>query len=296
MERTTRQVSDQAASTAARGAQAPELLPVSGRMPVGLYILELWENRHFISTQAFARASTRYEGMLLGNLWMVLSPMLDAAGFFLIFSVLLKVDRGIPNFPAFLVVGIYLFTYSSRSVTAASGIIRSNKALVRAFSFPRMALVLSAILREAVMLIPTVFVMFAFVLIIRPPSLPTKFWLLVPVVVIVQTMFNLGLALIIARASDKLPDLQHLISFVTRFWMYLSGVMFSIDRFVDNPIAYQAIQLNPTYQVIDMARDLILYNTQPAIESWLILANWAFATLIIGFFYFWAGEVTYGKE
>ena len=51
-----------------------------------------------------------------------------------------------------------------------------------------------------------------------------------------------------------------------------------------------------SYQVIDMARDLILYNTQPAIESWLILANWAFATLIIGFFYFWAGEVTYGKE
>lgn len=295
-ERITHQVSKQNRTTSLRRAGSPELLPVSGRLPLGLYILELWEARHFIRTQAFARASTRYDGTLLGNMWLVFSPMLDAAGYFVVFALILKVDRGIPNFPAFLAIGIFLFSYTSRSVSSSAGVIRSNKTLVRAFSFPRMALILANVLRDAVILIPTMVVLFGVVLVIPPPARPTKLWLLVPVVIVLQTIFNIGVSLTVARATNHVPDLAQIIRVLTRFWMFLSGVMFSINRFVDNPAAYRAMQLNPAFQVLDMSRDLILYETEPAIESWLILSTWAFAMLVIGFIYFWRGEVTYGKD
>lgn len=284
-------------SVPSRGVEPPPpLYRVSGRAPVGLYIHQLWRARHFIRTQAFARAVTRHEGMLLGNLWLVFAPLLDALGYYLLFAVILKIDRGIPNFPAFLATGIFLFSYTSRCVSSSAGLIRGNRGLIRAFNFPRMTLPIAAIVREAMNMVPTLLVLAIFVVVIPPHAKPTLLWVMLPVVLTLQTIMNLGLALVIARVTHWFPDVKHLIGFVTRFWMYFSGVMFSLQRFVDQPTILAVMQANPAYMVLDMSRQLLLYDTQPDVTEWGKLAAWAFGLLTIGFFYFWAGETTYGRE
>ena len=47
------------------------------------------------------------------------------------------------NFAAYLLVGIMMFTYSTRAIVAGARSMASGRALIRGFSFPRAALPLS---------------------------------------------------------------------------------------------------------------------------------------------------------
>lgn len=124
----------------ARSVEPCELHEVGGRPPFREYLRQLGERRHFIMMQAWSSATHQHRGMLLGNLWMILSPILDGLMYFLIFGVVLQVSRGIENFPAFLVVGVLMFSFSARCLTSAAGSVHAGRSLVQAFSFPRASL------------------------------------------------------------------------------------------------------------------------------------------------------------
>lgn len=68
---------------------------------------------------------------------MVLNPILDGAAYFLVFGLLLGTGRGVPNFLGYLIIGVFLFRYTSSAITAGSRSISTNLSIVRAFRFPR---------------------------------------------------------------------------------------------------------------------------------------------------------------
>ena len=86
------------------------------------------------------------------------------------------------------------------------------------------------------------------------------------------------------------------IGFSSRLWMYGSGVMYSIDRWVTHPQLLAAMELNPAFCVLEISRDLLLYGTVPDIKLWLTLTAWAVVTPVLGFLYFWQGEEDYARE
>src|ERR1700729_781015 len=71
------------------------------RPPLRQYAAELWQRRHFISGFATARNVAMYTEARLGQLWQVLTPLLNAGVYYLIFGLLLRTSRGGPKFPAF---------------------------------------------------------------------------------------------------------------------------------------------------------------------------------------------------
>jgi teichoic acid transport system permease protein len=91
------------------------------------------------------------------------------------------------------------------------------------------------------------------------------------------------------------PDLNQLISFAMRLWLYGSAVFFSYDQFIDHPTALALMEANPMFMVLSMARDCLLYGVTPALASWLGLSAWAFGTLVVGFLFFYRGEESYGR-
>ena len=56
----------------------------------------------------------------------------------------------------------------------------------------------------------------------------TWYWLLAIPVLLLQTIFNVGVGLFVARLGSQVNDFSQLLPFLLRTWMYLSGVMFSI--------------------------------------------------------------------
>src|SRR5438034_2925845 len=113
------------------------LRPSAARPGVFVYARQLWDRRHFILGFATARNVAMYTEARLGQLWQVLTPLLNAAVYYLIFGVLLGINRGVPGYIPFLVTGIFVFNFTQRSCMTSSVVMRQNLPLIRALPFPR---------------------------------------------------------------------------------------------------------------------------------------------------------------
>lgn len=271
------------------------LSPVSGRPPFREYLTQLMERRHFIAMQAWSQSTHQHRGTLLGNLWLIIAPMLDALVYFLIFGVILKVSRGMDNFFGYLIIGVFMFTYTTRCVNAAATCVYSNRGMVKAFTFPRASLPIAVVLRETFGTLPVGITMLVMLATVPPHALPTPHWLLVPLVFLLHTMFNLGVAFVVGRIGANLPDMRQLIPYIVRLWFYGSAVMFTIDRFEAIPWMATLVRSNPMYVLLDMYRTLLLDGIMPDAAAWGTAALWSLGFCVLGALFFWRGEVSYGK-
>lgn len=273
------------------------LRPIGQRPGLGNYVSALWSRRYFIWEDSRARAFSGNRDTLLGNAWLVGRPILDGLTYYLIFGVLLGTARGIENFIGFLLIGIFMFSFTGRALTGGAGVMMgSGKNLVRAFSFPRASIPLALVIRDAISMLPVIATMLVMIMVIPPHAHVTWRWLLFPVVFLLQVLFNTGLVFYAARITSAIPDLRLLLGFISRFWLYGSGVMFSLERFVTHPTILEIVQLNPAYCVLELSRELLLYGTTPSLRLWLVLGLWAIVTPVLGFLYFWQAEEEYGRE
>lgn len=276
-------------------ADTGHLAPVSGRPPFREYLTQLLERRHFITLQAWSQSTTQHRGMLLGNAWLILGPALDGLTYFLIFGLILQITRGMENYFGFLVIGVFMFTYTTRCITGSVGVISANRGLIRAFTFPRASLPLASLLREAISMAPVLLTLAILLVAVPPHAQVSSYWLLVPFIFALQTTFNLGLSFIVARLGHAFPDLRHLISYGTRLWMYASAVMFGIERWESIDFLAPYMRSNPMYIFLDSYRTLLLEGAMPSASAWTALTAWSLCTFVFGVVFFWAREVDYGR-
>jgi teichoic acid transport system permease protein len=160
----------------------------------------------------------------------------------------------------------------------------------------------------------------------------TWYWLLALPALALQTVFNMGMALFLARLGSGADDFGQLMPFLVRTWMYTSGVMFSIQTISTlkkHPTLTYILQINPAAVFISLVRNAILkserqawpgsqpYNaakcalydfkgtnlensaychgTVTMNQLWLYGAGWAIVALVIGFVFFWQAETRYGR-
>lgn len=280
----------------AKGLDPSGLSRIGSRPPLGEYIQQLWQRRYFIWYDARHRASTQHSGMRLGNVWLVLRPLVDASFYFVIFGLVLKTGRGMENFPAFLLIGILLFRSTSTSIAGGANVMRSNKAMIKAFTFPRASIPIAATLQATMTAVFTMGVMCFAIIVLPPHEFPTATWPLLIPIFLIQTVLNLGLMLFSARIGFHVPDMANVLGVVSRFLMYGSGVMFPIAQFLHNSRALDVVEMNPLFQIIEMMRSVLISGQVPEARSWIIAAGWAVFLLVVGFIFFWRAEESYGRE
>jgi teichoic acid transport system permease protein len=274
---------------------AGRLSLVGARPPIPVYLSQLWRRRHFLLAEARAKVTSGTRETVLGQAWLVINPILNGLAYYLIFGLVLDASRGIPNFLGYLIIGVFLFQFTTQCATGGAKSITGGRNLIRAFTFPRASLPISVVLRAILNLVPVLGAMFLLILILPDEENWTAAAALFPVVLVLQVVFSTGIALLLARATSALPDLNQLISVAMRFWLYGSAVFFSIDRFEAYPWIVGIMEANPMYMVLDASRDTLLYGEFPAASTWLGLSAWAFGTLLVGFVAFWRAEETYGR-
>lgn len=279
-----------------RYGELGHLRRVGSRPPLREYFTELWDRRHFIWAGARGAALTRYANERLGVLWYIIRPILDAAFYGVIFGLVLQVSRGMENFVAWIVIGIFMFQLTSQAISGGVSLIRGSKAMLRAFAFPRASLAVSLIVRELMMAMPAIAIMLVGIILVPPHEIPTITWSFFPVILLLHTTLNLGLALFFGWLGAVLPDLAQAMSFVTRVLMYASAVIFPIDQFLDHPTVMAVIQANPIYVVLDLYRTVLIDGVVPPVTEWTTLVAWSLGALLIGFTAFWLDEERYTRD
>jgi teichoic acid transport system permease protein len=273
---------------------APPLARLGTRPRLSDYLRSMWERREFAMAIPRAELQSQHRNTVLGSIWHLLDPFILVGVYYLVFGVLVNVNRGVDNVVGFLAIGVFMWHFTTKAVKAGAKSIVTNEGLVRAISFPRAILPLSAVLAE--------FFAFAFALIamfvsvVATGETPHWVWFAVLPIVVIQTIFNIGVGFFFARATERFRDILQVLPYSLRIVGYMSGVLFPIERRLSQlPTLRAVMDYNPAYLFMKTARGAMLDDTLPIARDWAVMLAWALGTLVLGFIFFVAREHEYGR-
>lgn len=268
----------------------PGLVRMGVRPSIPEYLTQLWERREFALLVPLGELRQRNMNTVLGGLWHVLNPLFQALIYYFLFGVVLDTRGAIENYPIWLIVGLIAFTFVQKTVASASSIILQRVAMLRTLNFPAGILPISVTVGELLAHGPALLVM---LLMVATTYTPGVAWLLVVPIVVLQTLFGLGLGLIVARMTVHFHDFSQLLGHLLKMWLLASGVMFSFE---DAPpgLVRDLLEANPGYVYIRLTRDALFEGRlDPAFLRPALL--WAFGTLVVGFLFFHRFEGRYSN-
>lgn len=233
----------------------------------------------------------------LGQLWLLLGPAILIAIYWVMFGVILDVDRGTENFAAYLTVGHVVFRHGQGGIVAAASSLVTNTAMLRSFSFPRAILPLTQVLNamtEAAFSYVVLMIVLPFM-----GTSPRPSWLLMIPLLFIQAAMNFGIGMLLARPVTRFADLRVSMQYIFRILFYGSGILFPVDQFLGNrangEILLKLLTLNPFYSLVQLARWAAL-GSRPHDE--LLMAGsvtaWTILSLSIGLIVFVRGERDFG--
>jgi teichoic acid transport system permease protein len=272
-------------------AERAGLRPMGVRPPLRSYVAELWARREFAVLVPLGDMRQRSMDTVLGGAWHLLNPLFQAGIYYLLFGVILRQRGEVDNYAAWLIVGLFTFAFTQKSIQSSSRIIVAKAQMLRSLNFPAAILPVSVNLSELLAHLPALVVMIAVVAATGIP--PAVTWLLLPLLTALQLVFNLGLSLTVARLTVHFRDMDHLLTHVLRLWFYFSGILFPVTLAPEGPLR-TLLTINPPHTFIAVARGLLLEGRVdgPALSLAFL---WTLASLVVGGLWFHRFEGRYAN-
>lgn len=121
----------------------------------------------------------KYSGSILGYVWSLVKPLLFFGVLYVVFTYFFNLGKGIPNYPVYLLVGIMFWSFFAEATMSGMHSIVNRGELLRKVNFPKLVIVLSAVVTSILTFVLNLVIIFAFLIYSRiVPDLHTL--LLVP--------------------------------------------------------------------------------------------------------------------
>ncbi|TDR42477.1 lipopolysaccharide transport system permease protein [Tahibacter aquaticus] len=216
-----------------------------------LHFLELvW-----FSTYAELRAERSRS--YLGLLWWLVEPALMMVAFWLVFDRIL--GTGGPGYLPFLLIGLVIWQWLKSSIVHAGHAIWMNLALVRQVRLPVLLFPLVALLTDSIKFGVVFLLLLAVLWLAGYP--PNAAYLSLPLLLLGIGTCAAGCGLLLAALMPLLPDLRFVIEQLLTVLMFLSGVVFALQR-VPQPYA-DWLAWNPVMVLLDAVRGVLLQGAWP---------------------------------
>ncbi|HAM15863.1 MAG TPA: ABC transporter [Eggerthellaceae bacterium] len=223
----------------------------------------------------------KYRRSVLGVLWSVLNPLLMMVILAIVFTYAFKFQ--IENFPLYLILGNILFDFMNRGTTGALESVIAAQSLIKKIRISKMIFPLEKVSFElvnfAISLIAAAVVMAVFRVV---PSIHA-IWAL-PFIVVVTTIFAMGLGLLISALAVFFRDMMHLWGVLMTAWMYFTPLFYPVEVLPD--VVQQAMWFNPMYHYVTYFRSIMMWNTNPGGVESLLCLGMALVTFLVGFLVF----------
>jgi ABC-2 type transport system permease protein len=241
---------------------------------------ELYEYREMLFSMVKKDLRTRYRGSFLGFLWTFINPLLQLIVYSIVFSTIMRIN--IYNFAMFLFVALLPWIFFSTSITQSATIVIANSNLVKKIYFPRIILPISVALTGFINMI------FGFVIVFVALFI-FKFHLsasivLLPIVMINELLFVIGLNIVFSALNVFFRDLEHILGIITMAWFYLTPIVFPINLVPEKYL--KLFFLNPMTSIILPYRDILYYGLWPSKKSLLLVFLMALCFDIFAFLLF----------
>jgi len=200
-----------------------------------------------------------YKNKAFGFLWAVLDPFF----LMLVYLFLIKFvfNRGGEYYPVLLFISLLSFRWVSTSLSTSVKTLASNAKLIQSINFPKSILPLSRVLISFVNFLAGLIILFPLMYYFGIEFSIQWFWL--PVIVLIQFIFTSSVSLIIGVAGLYFRDLQNILIFILRMWVYLSPVLYNLE---DVPEEYNTLYqlVNPLASLFASYKNILVRATTPS--------------------------------
>lgn len=226
----------------------------------------------------------KYRRSVLGVLWTLLNPLFMMIILSVVFSSIFKFD--IENFPLYLLSGQVIFNFFNDATTSSMTSIIGSAALIKKVYVPKYLFVVSRVFSSFINLMAA-FTALIFVMVAMRAELHWTVILAVfPLTMIVT--FSLGMGMLLAALTVKFRDIMHLYSVFMTGLMYLTPVIYPMS-ILPEPVRL-VVSLNPLTNIVEMFRDVMLYNAVPTFSSLLIGIIESIIILVLGMYVFYKNQ------
>jgi lipopolysaccharide transport system permease protein len=241
------------------------------------HFAELWKFRALIAALVERHLYARYRGSALGMLWSFLNPLCLMGVYTLVFQYYIRFHQ-VDNYTIFLFCGLLQWLHVSSALLEGSISISSGGSLITKSLFPAHLLPAVTVLTSLVHFVLSLPMLFLFMWLFGVPF--TVPMLLLPFLMIIQTVFLYGLALFLGTLNVAFRDVQHLVGNALTLLFFLCPILYPADAV---PEQFQPLlAFNPFAVFTSWYQEILFYDSVPSLSSLIQLFGWSGLSLFLG--------------
>jgi lipopolysaccharide transport system permease protein len=246
----------------------------------------VWSHRSLIRSMVRRDVAGRYAGSYAGAFWTIIHPLLMMLTYWFVFGVVLRTrfgeDGRSSNFVLYFLAGMLPWLAFSEAAGRAPTVIWEHSNFVKKLVFPLeilpVNLTASGLFSELFGVIIFLIGMVGF------GWYPTVTALWLPVLLIPQVLFTLGVCWFLAALGVFLRDLGQFIGFLLTVWFFITPICYPEASL---PAKFLWIfELNPMYALVRAYRAVLLEGSAPETAPLLALSAGALALFFLGYGWF----------
>jgi lipopolysaccharide transport system permease protein len=221
---------------------------------------------------------SRYRGSVLGFVWSFLNPLCLIAVYTLVFKHYIRFETE-ASYPLFLLTGMLPWIWFSSGILESTASISSGGNLITKAMFPPQILPTVSILTHLANYLFALPILLIFLL--AAGKIPGLALVFLPVLILIQLIFVLGISYLFAALNVFYRDIQHVLGNLFTLLFFLTPVIYPLSTI---PAKHQKLVLflNPLSYLMEMYREVVLENRFPEILPLIWVTFIALAVFFIG--------------
>lgn len=228
----------------------------------------------------------KYIGSVLGSLWRVIDPLSRIGLYLFVFSVVLRLrfadDESTLGFALNLMCGLFPWMAFHEALQRSTNAVTEHAHFVKKAGFPPAALpvylTLSPFVTQLIGLALLMIVIVATGRAIAPALL------MLPALFLIQLVFSVGLAWLLAALNVFLKDIGHGVQLVLLVWMFVTPIFYPPTLLAEK--CPWLLRVNPMSHLVTGYRAALLGTSDADATGLLILAGAAALSFVIGLAFF----------
>ncbi len=245
-------------------------------------------NHRLIGSMARRDILARYRGSFGDVFWTILNPLLLMSTYFFVFGIVLRTrfgaDQSRTAFALYFLAGMLPWLAFSEPVGHAASVILEHRNFVKKLVFPLDTLPVNQVVSGLVTELFGAGVFVAGLLIIRHTVPAAVLWL--PVLLIPQLLFTLGICWFLAALGVYMRDLGQIMALVLTLWFFITPICYPESTNL-SPAITAVMRQNPLYVLVRGYRAVFLEGHAPEflplVKLWII----ALALFFLGHVWFY---------
>ncbi len=247
--------------------------------PVGRLI----GHRELLKNLLLRDIRAKYKGSVFGALWTIINPLIMLLLYTYVFSIVLGVKwntgQDTISFVMYLFCGLFPWMAFQEAISRSTNSIVENGSLLKSYPFPAKLLpfqiVISSMLNQLIGFAILIVVM----LIVHLPF--TKMFLLIPIVLLIQFAFTLGLAWFFSSINVFFRDISSSLGIILLMWMFATPIFYP-ESIVPENLKF-IITINPLAHIVEAYRNLLLEGKCLQTQRVVILLISSIVSLAAGY-------------